>query len=127
MEITTLLSTTSVLTYNNKSQLFLIQVRGRIAIWGMQLGQASCKSDKAKREETFKMFLIFHLLFWSCSSTCGILVPYPGMEPMPLALEAQSLNHWPPGKSRGRLVYKREEELGGAVVNKESIGGSREF
>lgn len=39
------------------------------------------------------MFFIFHLLFWSCSSICGILVPYPGMEPRPLALEAQSFNH----------------------------------
>ena len=25
---------------------------------------------------------------------CGILVPRPGIEPAPLALEAQSLNHW---------------------------------
>ena len=25
---------------------------------------------------------------------CGILVPQPGIEPMPPALEAQSLNHW---------------------------------
>ena len=26
---------------------------------------------------------------------CGILVPWPGMEPAPPALELQSLNHWP--------------------------------
>ena len=25
---------------------------------------------------------------------CGILVPQPGIEPVPPALEAQSLNHW---------------------------------
>ena len=25
---------------------------------------------------------------------CGILVPQPGIKPMPPALEAQSLNHW---------------------------------
>ena len=25
---------------------------------------------------------------------CGILVPRPGMEPMPPALEAQGFNHW---------------------------------
>ena len=30
---------------------------------------------------------------------CGILVPWPGMEPMPPALEAQSLNNSTPGKS----------------------------
>ena len=26
--------------------------------------------------------------------TCGILISQPGKEPMPPALEAQSLNHW---------------------------------
>ena len=25
---------------------------------------------------------------------CGILVPQPGIEPTPPAVEAQSLNHW---------------------------------
>jgi len=25
---------------------------------------------------------------------CGILVPCPGIEPMPPALDAQNLNHW---------------------------------
>ena len=30
---------------------------------------------------------------------CGILVPLTGIEPVPLAVEAQSLNHWLPGKS----------------------------
>ena len=25
---------------------------------------------------------------------CGVLVPQPGIEPMPLALAVQSLNHW---------------------------------
>ena len=28
----------------------------------------------------------------------GILVPQPGMEPAPPALEVQNLNHWTPGK-----------------------------
>ena len=26
--------------------------------------------------------------------TCGVLVPWPGIEPAPSALEVQSLNHW---------------------------------
>ena len=30
---------------------------------------------------------------WPCHTTCGILVPQPGIKPMSLALEAQSLNH----------------------------------
>ena len=25
---------------------------------------------------------------------CGILVPWPGIKPVPPAMEAQSLNHW---------------------------------
>ena len=33
-------------------------------------------------------------MFWSCSAVCGILVPLPGVSPLPPALEAQSLNHW---------------------------------
>ena len=32
--------------------------------------------------------------FWSCYTTCGIVVPWPGMEPMPGELEAWSLNSW---------------------------------
>ena len=34
--------------------------------------------------------LIFLFTFWPC----GILVPQPEMEPVPPALETQSLNHW---------------------------------
>ena len=34
------------------------------------------------------------LLFWPCSMTCGILVPWPGIKPVPLALEVWILNHW---------------------------------
>ena len=40
----------------------------------------------------FVCFLL--LLFWLCHVTCGILVPQPRIEPAPLTLEAQSVNHW---------------------------------
>ena len=33
-------------------------------------------------------------LFWPWWSTCGILVPWPGIEPGPSAERAQSPNHW---------------------------------
>ena len=33
-------------------------------------------------------------MFWLCCVACGILVPQPGIEPAPPAVEAQSLNHW---------------------------------
>ena len=32
--------------------------------------------------------------FWPCHMACGLLVPQPGMESLPSALEAQFLNHW---------------------------------
>ena len=32
--------------------------------------------------------------FWPCPTACGILVPRPGIEPVPPAVEARSLNHW---------------------------------
>ena len=32
--------------------------------------------------------------FFLCHPACGILVPQPGMEPVPLAGEVQSPNHW---------------------------------
>ena len=36
----------------------------------------------------------FFFLFWLHHTAYGTLVPLPGIEPAPLALEAQSLNHW---------------------------------
>ena len=38
------------------------------------------------------LFLI--LIFWPCRMACRILVPRPGIEPVPPAVEVQSLNHW---------------------------------
>ena len=40
---------------------------------------------------------LFHLCFffsWPPHAACGILVSHPGVEPMPPAVAAQSLNHW---------------------------------
>ena len=55
------------------------------------------------RSTGFSHFLLlsFYIFFlWGLyHGPCGILVPLPGMEPAPLALEACSLNHWTPGKS----------------------------
>ena len=36
----------------------------------------------------------FFFLSWPHRTSCGLLVPPPGIEPTPPALEAQSLNHW---------------------------------
>ena len=37
-------------------------------------------------------FLFF--FFWPRYVACGILVPQPGIKPVPPAVEARSLNHW---------------------------------
>ena len=39
------------------------------------------------------LFFFFFLTFWLCLLARGILVPRPGIEPAPPAVEAQSLNH----------------------------------
>ena len=38
-------------------------------------------------------------IFWLCRMACGILVPWPGIEPVSAALEAWSLHHWTARKS----------------------------
>ena len=39
-------------------------------------------------------FYFVILYFWRCHMTCLILVPWPGFEPVPLAVKALNLNHW---------------------------------
>ena len=34
------------------------------------------------------VFSSFRVSYWPCLAACGILVPWPGMEPMPFAVEA---------------------------------------
>ena len=45
-------------------------------------------------------------IFWLGCTACGILVPWQGIEPVPTALAAQSLNHWTARRS------SREGSLG---------------
>ena len=45
--------------------------------------------------------------FWCCFTTRGILVPQPGIEPMPLALGAQSLNHWTAKEVLNKSKFKK--------------------
>ena len=39
---------------------------------------------------------LFYLFIWPLHAACGLLVPWPGIEPKPPAVEARSLNHWAP-------------------------------
>ena len=58
--------------------------------------------------QLYVYFLIYtytflHIYFFFFLATlCGILVPQPGIEPVPPAVEAWSLNHW---TTREVLVY----------------------
>ena len=44
--------------------------------------------------------LVRLFLFWPHYAACKILVPQPGIEPTPPAVEAQSLTGGPPGQSQ---------------------------
>ena len=43
--------------------------------------------------------------FWSCQVACRILVPWPGIEPVPPAVEVQSFNHWTTNEVPGKNKY----------------------
>ena len=50
----------------------------------------SVYADHMVRLEHFYLFIIF----WPRCAACRILVPRPGIEPVPPAVEAHNLNHW---------------------------------
>ena len=39
-------------------------------------------------------FFFFFFFFWPHYEECGILVLQPGIEPMPVEVEARCLNYW---------------------------------
>ena len=51
------------------------------------------------------LFLFVFILFWPHCTACGILAPQPGIEPTPLALEMQSLNHWTTREAPGTVKF----------------------
>ena len=62
-----------------------------------QLLDSDCLLDCTigKSQRYFKFYIsFFPPFFWPCCATCGILVPRPGFEPVPPAVEVQSPNHW---------------------------------
>ena len=40
------------------------------------------------------LFYLINLVLWLRLVACGVLVPEPGVKPLPSVLEAQNLNHW---------------------------------
>ena len=51
-----------------------------------------CEETAATQCDYMKLRVSFFFFFGYAA--CGILVPPPGFEPAPAALEAQHLNHW---------------------------------
>ena len=47
---------------------------------------------------SFILFFNFNVYFWPHYTACGILVPRPGIEPMPPVVGSRSLNRWTSGE-----------------------------
>ena len=45
--------------------------------------------------------------FWLCYAAFRVLVPWPGIKPLPPALRAQSLNHWTAREVSNGLEFQR--------------------
>ena len=80
------------------SQLMHIQQRNKLK--GLHWGAITPVQNVGNCQITY--FLSF---FWPHRAACGIFVPQPGIEPTPLALEAQSLNHWTAREVPGQPVF----------------------
>ena len=69
-------------------------------IWGWLYFLLSGKWKRCPPNCSSTLYLFYSMifknffLFWLYHSACSVLVPRPGIEPVPLAAEAQSLNHW---------------------------------
>ena len=50
--------------------------------------------ENLQYERVFKFFVYYYLFFARLCSMWGILVPQPGIKPVPRTVEEQSLNHW---------------------------------
>ena len=67
-------------------------------------------------------FRFFSFFYFGCTTRyAGILVPRPGIEPSPPAVEARSLNHWTAREVQETSIFKQRR----AVVGPLSRGGGR--
>ena len=69
---------------------------GSLQASSLALSSTMCSLKKNNNNNNKKKPFIYS--FFGCT-VCGILVPQPGVEPTPPAVEARSLNIGPPGKS----------------------------
>ena len=71
--------------------MFFSRVDRGLWVGGRKITEVKCCSHHI-RPRAHAFFLSF--FFWPRSTAGGILVPQPGIEPMPLAVEARSPNNW---------------------------------
>ena len=59
--------------------------------------------------EFVTIFLLLNILGFFGTEACGILAPWPGIEPAPPPLEGEVLTTGPPGKSPEMMVCLKTE------------------
>ena len=62
-------------------------------IFGCALGERECVSSLFLHNRWPRISGLPFFIFWPCRTACEILFPQPGIEALPPALGAQSLNH----------------------------------
>ena len=67
--------------------------------------------------------MLFYFLFFGCT-TCGILVPQPGIEPGAIEVNAPSLNHWTARELPILIFNKDSKYLSGGKGNDVSVGNT---
>ena len=75
--------------------------RRRVSTLYRNADQSASSTDA---EEWFFVLFFWGGGFWPRCAACGILVPQPGIEPTPPALEVWSLNHWT-AREAPRMVF----------------------
>ena len=63
------------------------------AFWGRTGGRVEDRAGEGQRDGIASGF-VWMFCFWLCHLAYGILVPRPGIEPVPSAVETWSSHHW---------------------------------
>ena len=61
--------------------------------WKKKTNLSFCLKNLSNHSDRIVLLSLSFLFFWSQCMACGILVPQSGLNPAPLAVEAQSLTH----------------------------------
>ena len=68
-------------------------------LWGLKIKQSKCLVESWHSYYLLNVYIVmpflsFFFFFWPYCVVCGILVPWPGIEPGPLAMKVLTPNHW---------------------------------